>query len=312
MDEKAKILFVDDEKEILIALRALFRSQYQVFVADSGDAALDILGRETIHVLVSDQRMPKMLGHELLREARKISPQTIRLLLTGYSDLGAIMHSINDGEIFRFIHKPWDNTEIRATLENAVKISLDTAEAAVLLAEETADDELVGEQQDAGILVLDDTTDSFHKVQGMYRKGRMVHHATSIDEALENLERTEVAVLLTDVMVDGEDTTEFLKLLKQQYPMIMTIVLAEALDSDSAVSLINQARVYRYHGKSVPDELLRRSIAHGLRFYQTNQENPQLLQQQQVEAVPVIQNPSLAQRMKGRFKALRERFRWFF
>lgn len=311
MEEKAKVLFVDDERQILIALRALFRSQYQVFVAESGAAALEILARETIHVLVSDQRMPKMLGHELLREAQKRSPHTMRLLLTGYSDLGAIMHSINDGEIFRFIHKPWDNTEIRATLENAVKIALDTAEAAVVLAEDSVEDEKVP-AQGASILVIDDTPTTFHRVQGMYGQHRAIRKASNLEEALQCLEREEVAIIVTDVFVGGEDTTEFLKLLKQQYPMIMTIVLAEAVDSDMAVSLINQARVYRYHRKSVPDELLRRSIAHGLHFYQNNQANPRLLRRQQVEALPVVQNPSLAQRMKGRFKALRERFRWFF
>ena len=126
MTEKPKILFVDDERQILVSLRALFRAHYKVFLANDGLEALDIIRREPIQAIISDQRMPHMLGHELLREVKNISPGTMRLLLTGYSDLSAIMNSINDGEIFRFIHKPWDNTELRAIVDSAVKIALNT------------------------------------------------------------------------------------------------------------------------------------------------------------------------------------------
>ena len=109
MDKKEKILCVDDEVQIVISLRALLRSKYEVLIATSGEEALDILRKDnTIRVLISDQRMPKMLGAEVLREARKISPGTMRLLLTGYSDLQAIIDSINEGEVFRFINKPWN------------------------------------------------------------------------------------------------------------------------------------------------------------------------------------------------------------
>jgi response regulator RpfG family c-di-GMP phosphodiesterase len=309
---RAKVLFVDDEKQILIALRALFRSQYQVFLADSGPDALEILGHENIHVIVSDQRMPKMLGHEVLREAKKISPTTMRLLLTGYSDLNAIRHSINEGEVFRFINKPWDNFELRATLENAVNIALNTADFAPFLEPEAplTEPSLV---DGIGILVLDDTTDLYRQIQGLCGPTYPVYRAVSIDNALAYLHQTEIALLITDITVGGEDTTDFLKLLKQQHPLILSIILSESFDVEMAVTFINQAKVYRYYARSMADGFLKEAIEQGLAFYHKHKAHPVLLERQQVEAIPEdkLRNPSLAQRLLGRFKALRVRWRWF-
>ncbi len=245
MTEKANLLFVDDERQVLIALRALFRSQYQVFIADSGEAALDILRQESIHVIISDQRMPKMLGHELLRQAKKIRPSAVRLLLTGYSDMVAIMHSINEGEVFRFINKPWDNTAIRATIGNAVAIALDTMDSVSELVEAPLDHKLSGEiapsqTQEARILVMDDAPNTLSQVNELYPDDKSIYAAQNVEDALELLANEEIGVLITDLSLGGEDTTEFIKLLKQQYPLIMTIVLTEAFDAQTSVDLINE------------------------------------------------------------------------
>lgn len=123
VESKAKILFVDDEPRILVALKALFRSRYQVFTANSGADAVALMESEDLDVIVSDQRMPEMTGVEVLRTARERRPRAIRVLLTGYSDLSAILGAINDGEIFRFINKPWSNNELRDTIAAAVAAS---------------------------------------------------------------------------------------------------------------------------------------------------------------------------------------------
>ncbi len=118
-EDRMRVLFVDDDERVLNALRALFRNDYEVFTAESGAKGLELAKREAIPIVVSDQRMPGMTGVEMLRELRKTAPQTVRLLLTGYSDLAALVGSINEGEVFRFIRKPWDNEEIRAMLAEA-------------------------------------------------------------------------------------------------------------------------------------------------------------------------------------------------
>ena len=106
MTEKLNILFVDDEKQILIPLKAMFKKQYKVFTAVSGSDALNIIRSNLISIIVSDQRMPEMPGIELLKQVKEISPLTVRILLTGYADLNAVVESVNTGEIFRFIEKP--------------------------------------------------------------------------------------------------------------------------------------------------------------------------------------------------------------
>lgn len=122
--QRLNLLFVDDEKQILIPLKALFKKQYSVFIAPSGPKALEIVRNNAIQIIVSDQRMPEMQGVELLRQVKEISPQTVRILLTGYADLSAVMASVNTGEVFRFIEKPWNNERLKKTISAAADISL--------------------------------------------------------------------------------------------------------------------------------------------------------------------------------------------
>ncbi|HRA62430.1 MAG: response regulator [Rhodoferax sp.] len=119
---KASILFVDDEANILSSLRRLFRtSGYQVQIADGGEAALKILQSGKIDVVVSDMRMPGMSGAELLGRVREQWPETMRLLLTGQADMASIAEAINTGEIYRYINKPWDESDILSQVHQAVE-----------------------------------------------------------------------------------------------------------------------------------------------------------------------------------------------
>ena len=122
-EKKYSVLFVDDEKRILTALRSIFRREYDVHIANGGEEALAILAENEINVIVSDQRMPNMLGNELLAEVHKLYPKTMRLLLTGFMDKEAIIKTINEGEIYRFINKPWRNDEIHQTIAEAALAS---------------------------------------------------------------------------------------------------------------------------------------------------------------------------------------------
>ncbi len=116
---KHPILLVDDEPEILFSLRGLLRREFDLHTAESGAEALEILRRQPIHVVMSDQRMPEMTGVELLHRAREIRPDATRLLFTGYSDLSAVIDAINQGNVFRYIAKPWDPDDLLAALRRA-------------------------------------------------------------------------------------------------------------------------------------------------------------------------------------------------
>jgi DNA-binding NtrC family response regulator len=119
MASKHPVLLVDDEPEILFSLRGLLRKEFDLHTAGSGPEALEILHRQPVHVIMSDQRMPEMTGVELLRRARGECPEAIRLIFTGYADIKAVVEAINQGQIYRYLTKPWDPDQLVATLHEA-------------------------------------------------------------------------------------------------------------------------------------------------------------------------------------------------
>ncbi len=129
------LLLVDDEPNILSSLRRLFRPQgYRIFVAESGAEGLEILAREPVDLVISDMRMPEMDGATFLREVRQRWPETTRILLTGYADVTSTVAAINEGEIYRYIAKPWNDTEMIETVRDALERARLRAENARLTA----------------------------------------------------------------------------------------------------------------------------------------------------------------------------------
>lgn len=120
--ERIKVLYIDDEVNNLQAFKALFRKDYEVFIADSAQVATEILDVELIHVIISDQRMPGMTGVEFFESILEKHPHPIRILLTGYTDIQAVIEAINRGQIYRFIDKPWDQQVIAVAIQNAYDI----------------------------------------------------------------------------------------------------------------------------------------------------------------------------------------------
>jgi response regulator RpfG family c-di-GMP phosphodiesterase len=124
MSEPAPItlLFVDDEPSILSSLKRLFRPHgYRIFTGESGAAGLEILEKEHIDLVISDMRMPGMDGAHFLEQARLRWPSTIRILLTGYADMESTIAAINQGQIYRYINKPWDDNEIVLIVREALE-----------------------------------------------------------------------------------------------------------------------------------------------------------------------------------------------
>ncbi|MBA2657830.1 MAG: EAL domain-containing protein [Tatlockia sp.] len=116
-----KILLVDDEPQILRVLKALFiKNGYKVFTASTADEALILLATTPVQVIISDYRMPKGTGAELLSKVKEFYPEIIRLIMSGYADFDVIEKSINEGSIFKFISKPWDNNSLLKTVEDAL------------------------------------------------------------------------------------------------------------------------------------------------------------------------------------------------
>ncbi len=121
-EASATLLFVDDEANILSSLKRLFRPQgYRIFTAESGAQGLEIMARETIDLVISDMRMPEMNGAQFLERVREGWPEPVRILLTGYAEIGATIEAINKGHIYRYISKPWEDNDITLIVKHALQ-----------------------------------------------------------------------------------------------------------------------------------------------------------------------------------------------
>lgn len=118
------LLLVDDETSILSSLKRLLRSDgYEILTATSPKQAMELLAQHSVQVIVSDQRMPEMSGTEFLSRVKQMYPDTIRIILSGYTDLDTVTEAINRGAIYRFLTKPWDADSLRAEIHEAFRVA---------------------------------------------------------------------------------------------------------------------------------------------------------------------------------------------
>ena len=114
------ILAVDDEPANLRMVERLLRKDYRVLTAGGGEEALEILKHEKVDLIITDQRMPGMTGTDLLRASMQTNPDATRIILTGYTDIEALIDAINTSRVYRFVSKPWDPVHLRRTVESAL------------------------------------------------------------------------------------------------------------------------------------------------------------------------------------------------
>ncbi|SEL58984.1 response regulator [Parapedobacter koreensis] len=122
MDKKISVLYVDDEENNLISFKATFRLRYKVYTALGGIEAIQLIKERPIDVVITDQRMPQMTGVEFLEEVIKVNPNPMRILLTGYADMSAVVDAVNKGKIFHYLSKPWSEEELDETIQRAYEI----------------------------------------------------------------------------------------------------------------------------------------------------------------------------------------------
>jgi response regulator RpfG family c-di-GMP phosphodiesterase len=120
--DKITILYVDDEMNNLISFKAVFRIKYHVLTAISGEEATKLLRSNTVNIIITDQRMPQMTGVEFLESILNEFPDPIRILLTGYADMNAVIEAVNKGKIFHYLTKPWNEEELDMTITRAFDV----------------------------------------------------------------------------------------------------------------------------------------------------------------------------------------------
>lgn len=245
MSQPIRILFIDDEERILRSLAMQFRRQYEVLTESDPRRALERLQSEPVHIIVCDQRMPQMSGAELLTRAQEIAPQSLRILLTGYSDLDAAVEALNSGGIFRYLTKPWDPQEMAFTLRQAAEIAARQCQIDSQPAKERPAVSL-------NVLLLDDAADTLDCVEQFCRAdGHRLLRAHSLGEALEQLNAEPIDLLVSDLKLGGEDTAPLLKTLAQAHPQLLSLVVTPFRDTEALLKLINEAQIFRYLPKPV-------------------------------------------------------------
>ncbi len=267
-EKTPEVLFVDDEKGILKSMKALFRHGFKVHLAESGAEALEIVRNNQIDVIVSDQRMPHMTGVEVLRSVKEQSPATMRILLTGYSDLDAILQSVNEGEVYRFINKPWSDQELRSTVTEAAKIAQRTRALP-----ESSEATPVGSTPNAGVLIIDDDPEVCREIQSSLGVSFNVHFAAGMEEAIEALEAHEIGVIISETTLRSGDMTDLLLSVKRFNRNIVNLIMSEHSDPSLVIRLINQGQVHRFLPKPVDRDSYWACVNAAMKRYQAINES---------------------------------------
>jgi serine/threonine-protein kinase len=237
---------------------------------------------------------------ELLRELKLAAPNSVRMLLTGYSDLAAIVGSVNDGEVFRFISKPWNQDDLQATIGEAVTIAI------ALEASPPPRAQGVRSTADLAALVLDDAPLA-RAAREMSGDLCRIVHANNLDDALHALAVNEIAVLIADLESQRVDNTVLFKLLKQEHPQTLVIVTTSASDSELIISLINEARIFRFINKPVNLTLLQSHIVAALERYYAFKQSPEMVKTQAARRSAAARESRLGQSILDKLKSITTR-----
>jgi Nif-specific regulatory protein len=182
------ILVVDDETDNLDAFRFNFKKVFQILTASGGEEALEILRTTEVAVIVTDQRMPKMTGLELLKAARGLRKETVGIILTAFTDVEVLVEAINLGQIYRYITKPWDGKEVRGILQQAIERY-----------------HLVRENQRLTDQLRQYTGYLNQEIHGRFDFGQIIGDSTPLREVLAKIEQ--VAPTTSTVLLRGETGT---------------------------------------------------------------------------------------------------------
>lgn len=277
---KPTLLLIDDEERIVRSLRMLFFSGYNVRTTTDPQEAIRILREEKVHVIVSDQRMPLMQGSELLGIARETSPATMRILLTGYSDMEASIASVNEGEVFRYLLKPWDAMEVKKVVAEAAAI----AEASFDVQSHT-NSSVVIERKKPRVLIMDQDETTAKTVHETLGDRCDIVWASDAQHAMEELAKQDVSVVVSDLMLGETNVGYILKTIKQLNPQTQCVVVTSFNDTSRLIELINQAQITRFLPKPVSKGVLARNLESMLERFHILHRQPVLQKRQSVAPI---------------------------
>ncbi|MEO5624727.1 MAG: response regulator [Dokdonella sp.] len=305
------VLFVDDEERILRSLRMLFRGRCEILATTSGREAIEWVRQRPVHVVVSDQRMPEISGVAVLRAVAEHSPATMRILLTGYADIDAVTESVNDGEIYRFIEKPWNAQYLLDVVIQAANVARREFSAAAgrAIAERalpgTDGSDIHFEAIAARVVVLDEVGVLATQVRELMPAAVHVDHAPTLEAALDLLAERDVAIVVAQLSSTNGDVANALKQLKQLRPATLAIVVSPLRDSRLVIGLINEGQIFRFLLDPAPRELLRRGLIAALERHAELRATANLQRRHDVE-VPRAGTTTMPGRLLHYWRRIRE------
>lgn len=277
---KPTILFIDDEVRILRSLKMIFRKTHNVFTTSDPEAFRRLIREQHIHVIVCDQKMPKVTGTQLLAEASKVSPHSIRFLLTGYADLNAVIESINHGEVYRYLTKPWDAEQLKSIINEATEVSLMLEKRNNNLSKIS-----LKEGEKLNLLVMFENEIIYKRFNEQFHDKFNIFWGKDVETTKHILETQPIAVVVSDIHFCQQKIVPIVNLLKQLAPDIIVLTVTEHLDSGDLIELINQGQIYRCLVRPVPVEVLGRSMHQAEEKHLELHNDPELQQRFQVEAI---------------------------
>ena len=189
------ILVVDDEPDILKLLDYTLRDEYDILTAASGEQGLMVLQEKDVALIIADQRMPGMSGAEFLEKSVPLRPDAVRIILTGYTDINSAIQAINTGKIYRYLTKPWEETDLRID----VKTAIEAYELAL------ANKRLTGELRELTASLMRENVELKREVEGQYKFDQIVGRSPAMQKTFDLL--TRVIDSSTTVIVTGETGT---------------------------------------------------------------------------------------------------------
>lgn len=288
--QRPVIMFIDDEPRVLKSMRAMFRRDYEVHLADSGAAALEILGNHDIDVVVSDQRMPEMTGVEVLTEIKNRSPKTVRILLTGYADLSAVEASMNDAEVFKYLMKPCPADEVRGAVQAGLELAGDSESlGGVVTVAEAPRSNVTSLKPSLKPVIapviqdvpVDKRTESVQVLllssdkalaDGVVKAcpANKLHHAPTLKGALELIQKHPIGVMITDMAIDEKEVNVLGAAVRRVTPEMVLVLASDQSDASVLIKLINSGQVFRFLLKPLQLGQCKIWIASALRKFVAN------------------------------------------
>lgn len=291
LHKKPTILFVDDEARVGRLFGMMFQTEYNVKCALNARDALAILETSTVDVVITDQRMPEITGVQLLSQVRSRWPETARILLTGYGDLVAIIAAINEGEVHRFITKPWSQIELRDFVSEATELAEHLRETVSRVGPVWSGNHSGFQYSITSPVLLLDANDADRRlVRDILDDDYMLLEASSIEEAIEHFTGNQFGVVVGDLKIGSFSLSGFLEELAQIDPSIATVAMTSEPHGDAVIKLINNTKIFRFAMKPLSANLFRSKVGDAMREHHKRLADPRTLRRRMRNDASADQN----------------------